>query len=565
MLRLRISYRRLGLAVLVFCGFVTAATNALAQDSGSYRIAGKVISSTSAAPLSHALVTIASAQDRSNTTSVVTGPDGAFAFSGLPAGKYSLSAVRRGFIESSFDQHERYSSAIVTGGDADSEHLVFRLVPQAVLSGRVMDEAGEPVRRAHATLFRQDQSSGVTLIRQTNQTDTDDRGIFEFAELPAGNYFLSVDAKAWYALQPAAIQTQDGNAETPPAPAGFDVTYSTTYYPDTTDSSDATPIPLRGGEHLSADMHLSPVPALRIRVRLPDDPSGGFDMPQLLRKSFDSMENVTWQLLPHGSSDPVSAGVPPYTMPSPGIVELSGIPAGKYTVYIPNGPAGPKEGSLADIDLSRDGQEITPSSGEPVSSLNFKVRIAGDSRIPAQLALALQRADKTIAVASRVDEKGESEFVHIPPGHYNLIAATPTGDFAVTQITIDGSPNRGHGVDVVAGSSIEGTVTLVAGTGRVEGFAKRAGKGVPGVMVVLVPKNLEANGENLRRDQSDLDGRFTLTNVIPGEYSIVAIENGWDLNWSQPGVIAHYLENGHPVNVGPGLTSLSKPVTVHPR
>ena len=61
-------------------------------------------------------------------------------------------------------------------------------------------------------------------------------------------------------------------------------------------------------------------------------------------------------------------------------------------------------------------------------------------------------------------------------------------------------------------------------------------------MIVMVPKDPESNGELFRRDQSDLDGSFSLGTVIPFEYTIVAIENGWDLNWSQPGVIAHYQE-----------------------
>ena len=33
-------------------------------------------------------------------------------------------------------------------------------------------------------------------------------------------------------------------------------------------------------------------------------------------------------------------------------------------------------------------------------------------------------------------------------------------------------------------------------------------------------------------------GTFSLQDVAPGSYTLVAIENGWDLDWSQPGVIA---------------------------
>ena len=53
----------------------------------------------------------------------------------------------------------------------------------------------------------------------------------------------------------------------------------------------------------------------------------------------------------------------------------------------------------------------------------------------------------------------------------------------------------------------------------------RAGKGFAGAMVVLVPKNPEADRELFRRDQSDLDGTFLLRNVIPGSYTLLAIQN----------------------------------------
>ena len=87
-------------------------------------------------------------------------------------------------------------------------------------------------------------------------------------------------------------------------------------------------------------------------------------------------------------------------------------------------------------------------------------------------------------------------------------------------------------------------------------------------MIVMVPNDPEANGELFRRDQSDLDGTFSLGTVIPGDYTVVAIENGWDLNWSQPGVIAHYVEKGEKVSIAPGTRDpvhLSEPVEVQPR
>jgi len=102
----------------------------------------------------------------------------------------------------------------------------------------------------------------------------------------------------------------------------------------------------------------------------------------------------------------------------------------------------------------------------------------------------------------------------------------------------------------VAGSSPSVSLTLVAGSVEIQGTVMRAGKGLAGAMVVLVPKNPEADRDLFRRDQSDLDGTFVLHGVVPGSYTVLAIENGWDLDWSQPGVIAAYLKHGRRLEVG---------------
>jgi hypothetical protein len=120
----------------------------------------------------------------------------------------------------------------------------------------------------------------------------------------------------------------------------------------------------------------------------------------------------------------------------------------------------------------------------------------------------------------------------------------------VVRIASEVGTISGHALDVPPGASLTVALSLVGGSVTVEGFAKRAGKGVSGTMIVLVPKAPEANHDRFRRDQSDLDGSFSLANVIPGSYTIVAIENGWDLDWSEPAVLAHYLVHGQTLEVG---------------
>jgi protocatechuate 3,4-dioxygenase beta subunit len=580
-MKMLISRYRVTASAAILVAFCIWSLPVVLAQSG-YRIAGKIVNSISGAPVSQAVVTIANVANLSETRSVITGDDGVFVFTGVAPGKYQLDGARRGFIHSAYDAHENFSTAIVTGGDADSEHLIFRLTPQAVLTGQVFDESGDPIRRANVGLYRQDQSTGVGLVRRVGAAPTDDRGTYEFAELPAGTYFLSVNAKPWYALHPHSIvngggtqtlRNGDGTVtgtqteQTISAPTiahSFDVAYPTTYYPDATDSDEAVPIPLRGGEKLSIDMHLTPVPALRILVRSP----GGYMMPQLLKQSFDSSEDAITAYLMGGGVDPTENRAISINWLPTGEVEISGVPAGKYTVRMRGRPDTGVSGAVADFDISQDGQELDPSTASPASTAKLSVSVLGATHLPQGLLLALRTKEHRVIRRAPVDPSGAAQFVDVPPGKYDLLAATRENDYAVKRMVINDAPSNGHTLDVGTGSTIEGTVTLIGGQTIVQGVARHNGKGVPGAMIVMVPNDPEANGELFRRDQSDLDGTFSLGTVIPGDYTIVAIENGWDLNWSQPGVIAHYVEKGKKITVAAGARDpvhLSEPVEVQPR
>jgi len=48
------------------------------------------------------------------------------------------------------------------------------------------------------------------------------------------------------------------------------------------------------------------------------------------------------------------------------------------------------------------------------------------------------------------------------------------------------------------------------------------------------PQDPSLNRGLFRRDQSDSDGSFSLRDAAPGKYTVVAIEDGWELEWAAP-------------------------------
>jgi hypothetical protein len=121
--------------------------------------------------------------------------------------------------------------------------------------------------------------------------------------------------------------------------------------------------------------------------------------------------------------------------------------------------------------------------------------------------------------------------------------------YSISRIVAEGAVVSGRTLNVAAGSSASVSLTLVGASVEVEGVVKKAGQPFAGAMVVLVPKNPEIDHDLLRRDQSDLDGSFSLHGVAPGSYTLLAIENEGDLDWSQPTVIGAYLKHGRKLQI----------------
>lgn len=513
------------------------------NDSGQtqgFKIAGTVVNAVTGAPLARVRVSIANTRARAQRLEMVTAEGGRFEFTGVPAGKYSLQGARRGYLTSSYEQHEQYSTAIVTGPEFATDKLVLRLMPMAMISGHVLDESGEPVRRARVQLFLEDHSAGMRRItRVSGGSSTDDRGYFDFNLLRPGRYFVSVSATPWYAVHP--VRGQAGGETGRSVLAPLDVAYPTTYYAGGTESDGAAPIDLKGGERQEIEIRLRPVPALHLIVRVPTEPSEApdqanvFRFPVLQKRVFDWVE-------------PVSPGQ--VQTLSEGVLEVTGVAAGRYDVSIrssnPNEPQ-----HFSEIDLEHDGQDLNATQGQTLGKLT--VKLEAEEALPKQYGVGLRDERQRMAAFAQGDASREVSFPAVKPGKYALVVLAPGKSYAVRRTISAGGELLGHDVNVASGTSTEVTAQVVEGVVGIEGAVEKQGKPVAGIMLALVPNEPESHVELFRRDQSDFDGTFLLRGVIPGTYTVVAVEDAWGFEWLQAGALARYVQHGQQVIIGENM------------
>jgi len=516
----------------------------------SFKIAGTVVSSTTGAPLSQARISVAETRDPAKVASLITSEDGHFEFSQLKPGKYSLQGAKRGFISAAYEQHEQFSTAIVTGPEFSTDQLVLRLTPTALITGHVLDEFGDPVRSALVLLYFEAHSEGMSRIISFSSSSSDDRGFYDFSLLRPGKYYVSVTAKPWYAIHPAAAL----NAAANPAqhiPAALDVAYPATFYGGATESDRATPIDVKGGDQLQIDVHLNPVPALHLVFRVPEEQANNFRMPMLQKHVFDSVQFVQTE----GANQV-----------APGVYELTGLPPGRYSARMKNSNSGQVEQS-SDLDLVHDGQELNASRGESLGTLKLTLKMLGEEALPKRFVIGLQDSRRRFAAFKDGDSSGQVSFEELAPGRYAILVASAPKPYSVVRTSSQAGEFPGHDVNVTPGAALELTASLAVGIVSIEGAVQKKNKPLAGVMVALVPKDPEAHVELFRRDQSDFDGTFVLRGVIPGSYTIVAVEDAWGFDWQQPGVLARYVQHGQNLIIGErmqGTVHLPDPVEVQP-
>jgi hypothetical protein len=599
--------RLIALILLLFA--LTTGPSPAATLPANYRIGGIVVDSLTGQPLSLAEVTLAPATALDDLQTFLTAPDGRFLFSNLAPGKYRLMAGRRGYAVQGFNQHEAYMTAIVAGPGQDSEHLRFRLSPSAVLTGAVSDQWNDPVRDAEVILFEQSWSAGSRSLHVVNRTTTNDLGHYRFAHLTPGNYAIGVIARPWWGdfqPQPIALSasgaqfgsssrgnfatsfgstTVSGNTSSlndpvildylqrvgsqPVAPdPAFDFVYPVTYFPNATSLSDATKLSLRPGATETADVTLRPVPSIHLHVRVPP----AVPVIKETDAAADWQAGVV-QTPPEANVEVFSntGGDSPHpiqtlrTEISPGLIELSGIPPSDITVSV-GGSQGETEVTRtqslqltanAELDLTTDGgladvsgvilvrqdapdpQTDAEQDSSPMSfMLEFRSRKSGES------------------FKTSISHKGEFSLAGsaLTPGTYEVSLADNL-TFQISSLEATGATVSHRIIDIPGGQPVKLTVHTSEAKSSLTGIALKDGKPFAGAMILLVPQDADQNPALFHRDQSDSDGSFAMAPLFPGRYTLLALENGWDLEWSNPAVLFNYLPNGLPVEIQPNAAA----------
>src|SRR5215475_1446458 len=135
-------------------------------------------------------------QGPSNSPRARTDESGRFNFTGLPAGRYSVSALAPGYVSPDNTNFEFRGKTLILAAGEKVENIDLEIKRGGVIAGKVIDSQGRPVLDANN---RPQEYFFYGLNDDMYQTD--DRGFYRIYGLPEGRYMVSVG----YAESPGSV------------------------------------------------------------------------------------------------------------------------------------------------------------------------------------------------------------------------------------------------------------------------------------------------------------------------------------------------------------------------
>jgi protocatechuate 3,4-dioxygenase beta subunit len=494
------------------------------DPSAAVSVQGQVVDALSGEPLRQVSVTLTvdatgapteNRRYRPQRINTTTDAAGNFIFRNLPAGRYQLQGEKTGYVPAAFSDRAGQTRTLLHGEPGQQlTDIVFKLFPQAVISGQVLDEFGEPIAGAPVALLRQmDYFRRIT--ERARGGDTNAVGEFLIGELRPGNYIVLAE--------PASTRSRRGAV--PKQGQEEQATYVPTYYPGTPDPQAAAAIPLAAGQHVRGlDVWLQKGRLYQIRGRVEglEPERGGFRV----------------NLIPQDAIRRSSPRRPFQDLQNDrdGGFLISGVIPGEYQLFVSrildNRPEVLASVSISVSNRDVDGLVLPAIPRGPVT-ISGRIRAETGSMNLEGAEVTLQRLGLPVPSVSGgtpimpVEADGSFAIGNITPEKYWVDVSYPEGDtWYVKRITAGTTDVLRDGLDLTQSPAVAPLEIVISPEGgMIQGVVLEGELPRAGAYVTLFPETLtEADQASRRGANTDESGQFVIRNVTPGSYRLFAWE-----------------------------------------
>jgi hypothetical protein len=512
--------------------------DAAPATKGTGAIVGRVTNLETGGPLRRAVIRITSPALPSDRR-VSTNSDGRYEVRDLPAGEYSLKAERGGYLTLAYGQRRfgEVGKPLQLGEGQTVKAIDFALPRLGVISGRVVDDTGEPIAKVTVWAMQFGRHQGARKLIPFfvpeeccwlgSHAVTDESGQYSLV-LPPGEFVVMGQSRETWPLESDTKQVFG---------------YPPAFYPGVIEPTEAQRIKVGVGQEVG-NIDFALVAARTSRV------SG-----TVLNASGAPVANESVTLSqevmgPQGGSISPASDMD-QTGPD-GRFSMNNVRAGEYmlAVRVPAANDQPAQEARQTIQVAGtdiDGLVIVTGSGGTIRGQvvsDDRTPVSGVDRLsvrPRPLTRAAQSSMLGLSSSGRVNADGTFELKAVV-GLVVLSIGTLTGEWTLKSVELNGRNLADDPIEVRHGETMSGVrVVLTNRPTHVRGGLLDEKQQAAEGTVVIFPEDTSRwreDSRTIRSARPDQHGEFSIKGLPAGKYLIAAVDYVQDGQWYDPEFLA---------------------------
>jgi hypothetical protein len=541
------------------------------------RITGRVIASDNGRPVKRARVFVTAAELPDGGRGVLTDDQGVFDLAELPAGRYTLTVSKSGFVSLSYGQRRplQAGTPLQLADGQQLKGIAFQLPRGSVIGGRVLDEDGEAMPGVSVRVMRYQYLQGERRLTPAGAGQTDDKGQYRVWGLMPGDYYVNATARGGFGgpfgqFGPGAFGGGGGpgggravfagrggrGGPGSGAPAGNDqeqINYAPTYFPGVASMNEAKPIAVGLSEEvldINFNMQLVHVSRITGRVINPDGTpvtSGNVNLGIDVGGGRGNQIGMNYGGRIQWDGEFTIANVPP----------------GRYTLRargddseIPQYAAQPV--TITGEDLSD--MTVVLAPGATITGTVSFLGAPGASPDPSQFRITAPAADQSNVGPqpnARVGKDGAFELSGVPAGSHLIRSAGNARGFILKSVTVNGRDVTDTPVPLRAGETLANVaVVFTDQQNEINGtVTNEQGTALPDYTVLAFstdPSLWRPLSRQIMTARPDQTGKYRIRGLPRGDYYLVAVDPAEQGEWFEPTYLDEHRAGAQQLTLGDG-------------
>jgi hypothetical protein len=548
----------------------SAPQNAAPPPGGA--IAGRVLAADNGRPVKRARVFVTAAE-LPGGKGVLTDDNGTFDLTELPAGRYTITVSKSGFVSLSYGQRRplQAGTPLQLGDGEQLKGIDFRLPRGSVITGHVYDEDGDPMPGVLVRVMRYQYLQGDRRLAPAGTAQTDDKGQYRVWGLMPGEYYVNAQARLnlggrggqgpggfGQAVAGALGRFGGGNIAGLFGPQDEDQkAYAPTYYPGVTSVNEAQPVTVglsQESPDINFNLQLIRVSRVAGHVNNPDGSPSSTGNVNLVPDTTVAAAGGRGQLgVNYGSR-----------IQWDGSFAIANVPPGRYMLRARGddhevGQFASQPLTVGEADLT----DVTVILAAPASIAGTLSFPGADSQLPdlTQIRITAPSLEPLVGgqPQARVDKEGHFTIEGVPAGAHLIRPNGNTRGWVLKSVTVDGRDITDTPLELRSGQQLSNVALTFTNTLNEINGTLTNDQGAPVTEYTVLafsadPSYWKAQSRHIMTARPDQTGKYRIRGLPQGSYYITTVDPGEQGEWFESTYLDEHRLAAARVTLGDGET-----------